>query len=409
MVMTTAFTVFTITHLGCALTPTWAGLLAFRLLGGMAGSCPIAVVGGICADVYREPSARGKSMAVFMAATTWGPLFGPIIAGYLSGVNWNWPFWVALIIAGVTWVPLLLMPETYAPTILKRRARRLRKECDDPTIIAEIEQERTDLRHVVSVVLTRPVRMFIFEPIVLLTCLYLAFAYALFYMFLQSYPLIFGATYGFTPGEVGLAFLPIGIGAILACALYLAYDSYLHSAQARGAPWSRHEEMQRLPLACMAGPFLVVSLFWTGWAARPDVHWLAPVAAGVPFGVGFLLLFMGFLNYLVDAYAEFAASAMAAASTSRSVFGAVLPFAAGPMYARLGVPWACSLLGFLSVGLCVVPFLFIRFGERIRARSEFCQYLVKKKLEEEEKRDDRARERRGGGDLEGGGGTGKEA
>ena len=93
---------------------------------------------------------------------------------------------------------------------------------------------------------------------------------------------------------------------------------------------------------------------------------------------------MALLNYLVDAYEVFAASAMAAASLSRSSFGAVLPFAAKPMYRALGVAWATSLLGFFSLGLCVVPFVFLKWGGRMRERSGFCQYLMRKKKEEEE-------------------------
>ena len=76
---------------------------------------------------------------------------------------------------------------------------------------------------------------------------------------------------------------------------------------------------------------------------------------------------------------------MAAASASRSVFGAVLPFATGPMYESLGVPWACSLLGFLSVLMSVIPFVFLWKGDQIRARSKFCQYLEQRDREEKEK------------------------
>lgn len=101
--------------------------------------------------------------------------------------------------------------------------------------------------------------------------------------------------------------------------------------------------------------------------------------------MGFLLLFMSLLNYLVDAYEIFAASAMAAASCSRSSFGTILPFAAKPMYNRLGVAWACSTLGFLSLAMCMIPFAFIKYGDRIRANSKFCQYLKQKKQEDEEK------------------------
>jgi hypothetical protein len=210
---------------------------------------------------------------------------------------------------------------------------------------------------------------------------------AIFYIFLQSYPIIFTGIYHFNAGEQGLAFLPIGIGAIISAGMYLAWDRILGRAQALNRPWSKSEEMRRLPLACVAGPFFVISLFWAGWSAREDTHWIVPVLSGIPFGIGYLCLFMALLNYLVDAYEIFAASAMAAASFSRSSFGAVLPFATKPMYRALGVPWACSLMGFFSVALCAIPFIFLKFGPGIRRRSQFCQYLLQKKKEEAEERE----------------------
>lgn len=102
---------------------------------------------------------------------------------------------------------------------------------------------------------------------------------------------------------------------------------------------------------------------------------------------------MALLNYLVDAYEIFAASALAAAALSRSSFGAILPFAAKPMYRALGVAWATSLLGFFSLALCVVPFVFIKLGGKMRERSPFCQYLRQKKKEEEERREAERREK----------------
>ncbi|OJD34930.1 mfs general substrate transporter [Diplodia corticola] len=376
-VMVVAFAMFTVFSMACALADSFAALVVFRLLVGIPGSCAISVTGGIIADVYNDPTSRGRAMALFMATTTFGPLIGPIASGFISTVSWRWAFWLGLIIAGAAWVPLLATPETYGPVILERRARRMRKEAaangGDQNVFAPMELEPRDWRHVATVVLTRPIRMMLFEWIVLFSCLYLSFVYAVFYMFFQAYPIMFGDTYGFTPGEVGLTFLPIGIGAVIASGIYLWYDTFLARARRRNAAWTRSEEARRLPLACAAGPFIVVSLFWAGWtAATGATHWAVPVCAGVPFGVGYLLCFMAILNYLVDAYSTFAASAMAAAGTSRSVFGAALPFAARPMYAALGVAWACSLLGFVTLALCAIPFAFWRFGDAIRARSGFC-------------------------------------
>lgn len=96
---------------------------------------------------------------------------------------------------------------------------------------------------------------------------------------------------------------------------------------------------------------------------------------------------MSLINYVVDAYEVFAASAMGALSASRSVFGVVLPFAAAPMFKTLGVNWACSLLGFLSALMCIIPFLFLKFGEKIRAKSEFCQEIQRKKVEDDAKQE----------------------
>lgn len=107
--------------------------------------------------------------------------------------------------------------------------------------------------------------------------------------------------------------------------------------------------------------------------------------AALPFGIGFLLIFMALINYVVDAYEVYAASAMGATSAARSTFGVVLPFAARPMFTRLGVDWGCSLLGILSALMCLIPFVFIKYGEKIRANSKFCQELKQRKEEDDEK------------------------
>ena len=61
------------------------------------------------------------------------------------------------------------------------------------------------------------------------------------------------------------------------------------------------------------------------------------------------------------------------------------------MYDRLGVAWACSVLGFISLAMCVIPFAFIRWGDYLRAHSKFCQELELVRKEEDERRRTRAR------------------
>lgn len=136
-----------------------------------------------------------------------GPCLGPIPSGYLEQFGWRWTFWFGLILAGSCLVPLLFLPETYGPAILMRKAKRMRKENPGSNVYAPLELQHLGARQFVSKVLGRPLRMLFAEPIVSATCLYLSLIYAVIFMLFQAYPIVF-SIYNFTPGEVGLAFLP---------------------------------------------------------------------------------------------------------------------------------------------------------------------------------------------------------
>jgi len=312
-----------------------------------------------------------------------GPLAAPLISGFIApALGWRWVFWIGLIVAGVSWAPLLWLPETYGPVLLSNRAAHLRKTTGNPNIFAPFDLEKKGWKQMATVTLTRPLRMLIFELIVSATCIYLSLIYGIFYMYFEAYPIVFEGIYHQSPGISGLMFLPIGGGALLSIAVFLWYDGFLRRAQAQHKSWTEKEESRRLPLAFLGGPLLVTGLFWLGWTSRSSIPFYVPMLAGIPFGAGFVLIFMALLNYLTDAYEIFAASAMAAASCSRSLAGAVLPFAAKPMYNKLGVPWASSLLGFLSLAMCVIPWVFSWQGQRLRDGSRFCTFLKEKKANE---------------------------
>ncbi|KAJ6010360.1 hypothetical protein N7451_001772 [Penicillium sp. IBT 35674x] len=378
-----AYCGFMIFMLACAVANSYPSLLVFRLLNGMMASAPIATVGGLFADVHDNPTKRGRLMAYFMACTTFGPVVGPWVSGFVAVVSWRWCFWIGLICSGASFPLVLLMPETYGPVVLKQRAMKLRKDTGNSNIVSPLEVESRDIRQTFLITISRPFRMILHESIVSLTSLYLALAYAIFYLYFEAYPIIFQDLYGMSAGVAGLMFLPIGIGAILACFVFLWYDGYLARAKARKAPWAEIEEYRRLPLACLGGPLYVVSLFWVGWTSSGNIPWVVPFLSGITFGMGYLLIFMAMLNYLTDAYETLSASAQSAASCTRSILGAVLPLAAKPMFNRLGIHWACSLIAFLALGVSIIPFAFIRYGDRIRANSKFCQELKRiKELEQ---------------------------
>lgn len=198
----------------------------------------------------------------------------PLISGFIApALSWRWVFWVGLIVAGASWLPLLWLPETYGPVLLSRRAAHLRKTTQNPNIFAPFDLEKKGWKQMATVTLTRPLRMLIFELIVSATCIYLSLIYGIFYMYFQAYPIIFEGIYHQSPGIAGLMFLPIGGGAVLSIFVFLWYDGFLRRAQAQHKPWTEKEESRRLPLAFIGGPLLVLGLFpwiflWQGQRLR---------------------------------------------------------------------------------------------------------------------------------------------
>ncbi|KAE8343868.1 hypothetical protein BDV24DRAFT_172508 [Aspergillus arachidicola] len=341
-VMIWTFLGYTIFSLACAVGPKFAAIVIFKLFSGIFASSPTAVVGGLYADIFSDPKTRGRSMA-----------------------GGRWTFWIALIIAGASWPALIFLPETFRPMLLRKHNKIHNITYDDANLATP------GLQNLVTRVLTRPIRMIYSESIVLLSCIYLSLTYSIFHPFFEAYPVIFQGIYGFNSGQCGLVFISIGIGALLSFLVYLAYDSIYQFARSQAKPWVKIEEYRRLPLACLGGPLYTISLFWLAWTAQPSIHWIVPMLSGIPFGIGFLLIFMALIKYLADMYGTFAASALGAASCTRSVSGALLPLATASMFARLGTHWATSLLGFASLVMILIPFALIRFGYHLRCNSAF--------------------------------------
>ena len=302
----------------------------------------------------------------------------PIISGFASPtLEWRWTFWIGLILIGACWPPLLLLPETFGPVLLA-----VRNGTCDGTLgnrKALSKGHKTDLKGFFVVILARPVRMLLFEPIVTASSLYMSLVYAIFYMYFQAYPIVFKRIYNLPSDTSSLMFLPIGLGACVSLGIFEAYGLAFDNAQKRGKPWTKREEAKRVPLAYLGGPLFVVALFWLGWTARSDIHWIIPALAGIPFGTGLMLIFIALLNYVADAYDIYSASALAATSCCRSVTGAALTIAAHPMYEQLGVAWTSSLLGFLSCGMCFIPFVFMKYGHVLRSKSNFCSEMKEKR------------------------------
>ncbi|KAI1205012.1 MFS general substrate transporter [Annulohypoxylon truncatum] len=359
---------------GCAGARNVETLLVLRFFAGAFGSSPLTNAGGVIADMF-PASERGQAMAVFAAAPFLGPVLGPIIGGFLGiGAGWRWVMGFLAAFSGALWIAgAFLVPETYAPVLLRRRAAKLSQMTGKHYLsIIDRDQGRVSLSDSFKVALSRPWILLFREPIVFLMSLYMAIIYGTLYMLFAAFPIVYQQNRGWSAGIGGLAFLGILVGMIFAIA-YTFPDNkrYIRVQEAHGgfAP-----PEARLVPTLVASAFLPIGLFWFAWTNSPSIHWMASIAAGVPFGFGMVLVFLSVMNYLIDSYTIFAASVLAANSVLRSLFGAAFPLFTSYMYANLGIHWASSIPAFLALACVPFPFLFYKFGPAIRKN---CKYAAK--------------------------------
>lgn len=345
-------------------------LLVCRAIDGIAFSAPMTLVGGTLADLWRNEE-RGVPMAAFSAAPFMGPAIGPLVGGYLAdAAGWRWLYWIQLILAAVVWVLITFtVPETYAPTILKRRAAKLRKTTGDPDHVCEQEIDPRPISQQLRVFLIRPFQLLFGELIVFLISIYMSVLYGLLYMFFVAFPIIYEKHKGYSAGKTGLMFIPVAVGVLAsACCSPLVNKHYLTLVKKHNGKPPAETRLIPMMLSCW---FIPIGLFIFAWTAYPKLSWAGPAMGGLPIGFGFIFLYNSANNYLVDSYQHQAASALAAKTFIRSFWGAGVVLFTEQMYARLNDRWASTLIAFIGLACCAIPFLFWKYGARIRARSKY--------------------------------------
>jgi MFS family permease len=86
---------------------------------------------GTVADITNE-TYRALAFSVWSIGPMNGPVTGPLIGGFAAEyLGWRWTNWLVLIIALTAWFCCAGMKETYAPSILRQRAAKMRKETSD--------------------------------------------------------------------------------------------------------------------------------------------------------------------------------------------------------------------------------------------------------------------------------------
>ncbi|KAH8675943.1 membrane transporter [Xylariales sp. PMI_506] len=355
-----------------AFAPSITFILTFRLLGGLAGSFTQAVAPAVIADMF-QAQERGFVLSIFTLAGLMGQMLGPIACGFLDAA-YGWRS-LAVLIAGASlpcWIVLTItFPETYAPTLLKRRADKLTEITGKTHVVdgmTEVKTIGTQLR----VGALRPWVILIYEPIVTLISLFLSVVHGTLFLLFAAYPIVFQQVRGWPQGIGSLPFLAIALGIVISLIYVACFDQKRYAKLVEVHKGAVPPEA-RLPPAMLGSIALPIGLFWFAWTNDPTTFWLIPVSAGVFFGFGMVLLYMSLTNYIVDAYLGYAASALAGSTVLRSIAGGCYPLFTASLYNALGIHWASSIPGFMALVFVPALFAFYKYGHIIRSKTRFAQ------------------------------------
>lgn len=282
-------------------------------------------------------------------------------------LGWRWTEYLTGILQAFILVfGIVFIDESYPPKLLVYKARRLRHESGNWALHAKFEEWDVNVKDLSRKFLVRPIQL-LQTPICFLVALYASFCYGILYMQLGGIPIIFGEERGWGPFVAELPFLCIFIGALTGCGINVynqtLYNKAYYAAGNRAVPEKRLPPMMFGSLLFSGGQFLM------GWTASKNIHWIVPCIGLVMMGTGFFTIFQAALNYLVDTFQAYAASAIAANTFLRSCFAGAFPLVVGPLYHNIGIGPGTSITGGFAALLIPVPFLFYIYGKRIRARS----------------------------------------
>ncbi|KAF2276396.1 MFS general substrate transporter [Westerdykella ornata] len=370
---------FIVLVIPAALAQDLATILVVRFFGAIAGAALITNSPGSVTDIVTD-EYRALAFSLWSIGPMNGPVVGPLVGGFVfQYMGWRWTNWIVAIAAAPSFLMVLVTKETYGPAILRAKAAKRRKETGDERWHSRYD-DRQKFWPMLRENLVRPFSMAVKEPICIFWNVYIALVYGVMYLCFVSYPIVFAELRGWSYGFTGLAYMGIGIGCMITISMEPLIRRMINSHKPDPQTGKPAPESM-ISVVCIAAIAVPLGEIAFAWTCPPNIHWIFPLLSGVPFGAGNGAIFVYASNYLVHSYGIYAASALAGNAVLRSALGGTLPLAGPKMYETLGPRWSGTMLGLLEVAMIPIPFVFYRYGHKIRARSD----LIRRMREDQEK------------------------
>lgn len=367
-----AFLCFTLLFIGLALGQNIGTIIGLRTLLGLFGCVGTILVGGTFDDMYL-PHERSRPMALFSWVAIFGTVAAPIYAGFIDqAIGWRWIEGIQ----GLANVPLLIaiflfFPETRGGVALHKRAKKLRQATGDERYVAEGDIYTPDIKSMLKASSLKAVTMLATEPVVFAFGLWIAFCWAVTFMFLSVIPITFTDKHGWSEGVSGLPYISLAIGTTLGWMFHhlqmRKYDSLVANPNVVVTPEAR------LYGAMFGAVWLPVGLFIYSFTQYAFLSWVGPVIGLAPMAMGIYFVFESTYSYTADCYGASASSAIAGQGLMRNTLGAVTPLFSTQFFNNVGSQYAGLILALIGTGLSLIPFVMFKFGPKLRARSKLAR------------------------------------
>lgn len=380
-VFLTTYVIFICFLIPQAVAQSFAALVVTRFFAGGCAAILANTAAAVAGNVWDTEWSRSIPVSLYifgyMAGSSMGPVMG---AAIFHSLSWRWIGYLQLIWFGAFFpVYFFFFHETRGDAILAQRAKALRKQ-GQSVQTEETGPSPLSLQNLITST-TRPVILFCTEPVLFVSTLWSAFTVGTLFLFTQSVEQVFAGLYNWNVNQTGYVQAAIVIGECIGWLLtFLSRSLYFASAsrntEAPGCPIPE----ARLYTAVLGGLFGISGgMFTYAWTSYPHIPWIAPALSLGLVGAGSVLVVTGVSDYVVDAYSQYAGSAIGAVATGENIFSGFLPLATMSMYSTLGFQWASTLLAFISLVLSLIPTLMFFFGRSVRARSRFMNGLIEEK------------------------------